>query len=147
MKKLYLLILLLLGTLSSFAQDRNISGVVTDANSEPLIGANVVVKGTTIGTITDLDGSYSLVLPSKYTTLVVSYVGYLEQEVTVGASNQVNVVLEEDAIGLSEVVITALGTERNAREVVYANQTVSSDELLTTPNKNTIEALRGKTAG
>lgn len=126
---------------------RVVSGKITDTAGESLIGANVTVKGAEgVGTITDIDGMFSLKVPADATTLMVSYTGYQNQEVSIVGLNDVNVSLAEGEL-LTEVVVTALGVKRNAREVTYANQTVKADELLSLPNKNTLEALRGKTAG
>src|SRR5690606_32179512 len=130
-----------------FAQEKTISGNVTDQDGLPLPGANIVVQGSTTGTQTDFDGNYSITA-SVGQTLVYSYIGQQTLERTVGESNVINVQLLEDAQSLEEVVVTAFGiSDRNAREVVYANQTVQSEDLLSTPNKNALEALRGKTAG
>ncbi len=131
----------------TFAQEKTISGTISDNSGLPLPGATVLVKGTSNGTSTDFDGKYSI-KANQGATLVVSFVGYSSKEVKVGASNSINVTLSEDAQALEEVVVTAFGTgDRNARETVYANQTVKSEDLLSTPNKNALEALRGKTAG
>ncbi len=148
MKRLYLALFLLFGLcLQINAQDRTISGVVTGEDDFGLPGVNVVVQGTTIGTITDYDGKYSVRVPDGYNNLVYSFVGYQTIVRELDASKTIDLVLKEDLAKLEEVVVTALGTERNSREVVYANQTVGSEDLMTTPNKNTLEALRGKTAG
>ncbi|MFY0713887.1 SusC/RagA family TonB-linked outer membrane protein [Seonamhaeicola sp. NFXS20] len=131
----------------SFAQEKTISGTISDDSGLPLPGATVLVKGTTSGTSSDFDGKYSI-KASAGDVLVFSFVGYTTSEVTVGSSSTINVTMKEDATSLEEVVITALGSSaRNAREVVYANQTLKSEDLLTTPSKNALEALRGKTAG
>ncbi|ULC60230.1 SusC/RagA family TonB-linked outer membrane protein [Flaviramulus sp. BrNp1-15] len=131
----------------TFAQEKTISGTVSDDSGLPLPGASVLVKGTTIGTSSDFDGKYSI-KASEGSTLVYSFVGYTTTEVAVGASNTINVTLKEDAESLEEVVITAFGNSiRNAKETVYANQTVKGEDLLSVPNKNALEALRGKTAG
>jgi TonB-linked SusC/RagA family outer membrane protein len=126
---------------------RTVSGKVTDSAGEAVIGANVVVKEASgVGTITDVDGMFQLSVPTNGATLVFSYTGYETQEVAIGASNTVNVSLSEGQL-LQEVVVVGLGIDRNSRSVAYANQTVKSDELMALPNKNTLEALRGKTAG
>ena len=131
----------------SFAQEKTISGVISDENGLPLPGVNILVKGTTSGTQTDFDGNYSI-SASTGDVLVFSYVGYETSERTVGASNNISFSMVASSEQLEEVVITALGgTDRNAREVVYANQTLKSEDLLSTPSKNALEALRGKTAG
>ncbi|WP_166967699.1 SusC/RagA family TonB-linked outer membrane protein [Yeosuana marina] len=131
----------------TFAQEKTISGTVSDNTGLPLPGATVLVKGTSTGTSTDFDGKYSITA-SQGATLVFSFVGYTTQEIKVGASNSINVTMKEDAEALEEVVVTAFGTgDRNAKETVYANQTVKGEDLLSVPNKNALEALRGKTAG
>ncbi len=131
----------------TFAQQQTISGTVTDISGLPLPGVNILVKGTTTGTQTDFDGKYSLNAKAG-DVLSFTYLGLKAKEVTVGASNTVNVTMEEDTAVLDEVVVTALGnTDRNSREVVYANQTLKSEDLMSTPSKNALEALRGKAAG
>lgn len=145
MKKFLLAFSLMMFTVAMSAQ-RTVSGTVTDAGGEALIGASVLVKGTTTGTITDFDGKYSLSVPADGKVLVFSYTGFETTEVELGASNVLDVTLAEGTV-LDEIVVTASGLKRNSRDIVYADQTVSSKDLLTTPNKNTLEALRGKAAG
>ncbi|MCB4807742.1 SusC/RagA family TonB-linked outer membrane protein [Tamlana sp. 62-3] len=131
----------------TFAQEKTISGIVSDGTGLPLPGATVLVKGTSSGTSSDFDGKYAI-KANTGDILVFSFVGYSSKEITVGASSTINVTLSEDAAALEEVVVTAFGSgDRNAREVVYANQVVKSEDLLSTPSKNALEALRGKTAG
>ena len=146
MKRLLLMLCLSMFGIGALMAQRTVSGTVTDGDGEALIGANVIVKGTTIGTITDFDGRYELEVPEDATTLVISYTGFDSRELELGVSNVMDVTMSEGIL-LEEAVITALGVERNSRSTVYANQTVGSDELLTQPNKNALEALRGKTAG
>ena len=146
MKKVTLALMLVLFSISITFAQRTISGTIVDGENEPLIGANVLVKGTSIGTSTDFDGKYSVEVPEGATTIVISYTGYATQELELGASNIIDVTMSEGTL-LGEVVVTAVGLERNARDVVYANQTVGSEDLLSSPNKNTLEALRGKAAG
>ncbi len=148
MKKIALLLAIFaIGLQSLFAQTKEITGMVTSADDGSTIpGVSVAVKGTTLGTITDLDGKYSLKVPQDAETLIFSFVGMEAQEVPI-TGDVINVAMEEETVGLSEVVVTALSTGRNTREVVYANQTVKSEDLLSTPNKNALEALRGKAAG
>lgn len=113
----------------------------------PLPGVNILVQGTTNGTQTDFDGNYSI-QAEQGQVLVFTYIGQKEESRTVGATNTINVQMQEDAQALEEVVVTAFGgNDRNARQVVYANQTVKSEDLLSTPSKNALEALRGKSAG
>ncbi len=146
MKKFALLVMLLVGTSITLLAQRTVSGKVTDASGEGVLGANVVVKGTTTGTVTDNNGNYSLQVPSGSNVLVVSYTGFNTQEVTLGASNVVDVSLSEGIL-LEETVISALGGKRNKSDVVYANQTVSGDELNNVTNRSAINALQGKVAG
>ncbi|MCB0645981.1 MAG: SusC/RagA family TonB-linked outer membrane protein [Saprospiraceae bacterium] len=146
MKKFSLLILLLLGTLTIAVGQRTVTGNVSDSDGVPLIGANVLVAGSTVGTVTDLDGNFSIDVPSNINSLVVSYVGFTEKIVDITGQTSVNITLSEGQL-LDEVVVTAAGVSRNARETVYANQTVNADDLMSVTNKNTLEALRGKTAG
>ena len=146
MKRLSLILTLLLFTLGVAMAQRTVKGMVTDDRGEPLIGASILVKSTSSGTVTGIDGSYSVTVPEGGNTLVVSYTGYETLEVAIGASSTIDIKLSE-GISLNEVVVTALGVSRNARETVYANQTVGADDLLSVTNKNTLEALRGKTAG
>lgn len=142
-KSLFMLMLGCLFMSSQVIAQMTVSGTVTDVGDEPLIGVNIVEKGTTNGTVTDLDGNYSIKVADG-STLVFSYVGFESQELA--AASTLNVVLQEAGI-LDEVVVSALAIERNSREVVYANQTVKSDELISVPNKTALEALRGKLAG
>ncbi len=147
MKRLLTLILLVLGTLSYAQAQRTVSGTIMDADGEGLIGASVLVEGTSAGTVTDLDGKYSLVVPEGTKNLIFSYTGFASQTIPLTASNTLDVTMSESASILNMVVVTASGLERNARDVTYANQTVGADDLLSAPNKNTLEALRGKVAG
>ncbi len=131
----------------SFAQEKTITGTVTDQDGLPLPGVNILVKSTTTGTQTDFDGNYSIKV-NKGQTLVYTYLGQKQTSMLVGDANTINVQMEQDAEALDEVVVTAFGNnDRNARQVVYANQTVKSEDLLSTPSKNALEALRGKSAG
>lgn len=137
---------LLISVNMTFAQSR-VSGKVTDVSGEPLIGASVVVKEQpSVGTITDIDGMYELSVPSGGLTLVFSYTGYETKEMAIGGQSMVDITLNEGKL-LDEIVVTALGNVRNAREVVYSNQVVNSEDLNRNPNKNALEALRGKVAG
>ena len=147
MKQVVFSILAVFFTVSMTYGQSRVSGKVTDLAGEALIGASVVVKeAPTVGTITDIDGMYELNVPSGGSTLVFSYTGYETKEMAIGGSSVVNISLNEGKL-LDEIVVTALGNVRNAREVVYSNQTVNSEDLNRNPNKNALEALRGKVAG
>jgi TonB-linked SusC/RagA family outer membrane protein len=129
----------------SFAQDRVVSGVVTDNTNLPLPGVNVLVKGTSTGTQTDFDGKFSIkALPTQ--TLVFNFVGMKTQEVT-AASTILNVKMQDDAIELEGVVVTALGIKRKPDEITTATQVVKSDELNQAKAVNAAVGLVGKVSG
>ena len=128
-------------------QDRVVLGRVAAAESgDPLPGVNVLVKGATTGTTTDAEGRYRLTV-SAGTSLVFSYVGYVTQEVSLGARNQIDVVLVADLKTLGEVVVTALGIEREKRTLGYAVQEVQGKELIKAREPNPLNSLVGKVAG
>ncbi|MDX1684030.1 MAG: SusC/RagA family TonB-linked outer membrane protein [Saprospiraceae bacterium] len=145
MKKLCLLLFFAAVTIALYGQ-RTVSGVVTDSGGEPLIGANVLVKGTTIGTITDIDGSYNIVVPEGYDQLVVSYTGFSPREVALGASNIIDVSLEEGLL-LQEAVVTAFGIEREKKELGYAVTTVDGEEIAKARSSNILDNLSGRVSG
>lgn len=134
---------------SSVNEDKDVvvTGKIIDAFGEPLIGVNVVLKGTALGTISDIDGNYSLKVPGGKGELQFTYIGY--RNVTLPIKNQtvVNVTMEEDYKVLGEVVVTALGIEKKAESLTYATQKVGGDELTRAKDANFINALQGKTAG
>lgn len=149
MKKSLLLsfIMLTLFAFSAHAQ-RTVTGKVLDADGgDPIPGVNVVVKGTTDGTITDIDGKYSVKVPSDETILVFSYVGYKAQEITVGNQSTIDVSLSADSELLEEVVVSAFGIKKDKDKLGYAAQTVSSDKLVKSGEPNVVNALNGKVAG
>ncbi|HOY04436.1 MAG TPA: SusC/RagA family TonB-linked outer membrane protein [Saprospiraceae bacterium] len=146
MKQLLTTLLLMLAVCGTMMAQRKISGTVTGDDGETLIGATVAIKGVARGTLTDVGGKYALEVPDGATTLIVSYTGYKTQEIVLGVSNAIDVVLETGT-NLSEVVITATGITRNKSDVVYANQTVNSDDLNAVTNKSVLNALQGKVAG
>jgi TonB-linked SusC/RagA family outer membrane protein len=129
----------------TFAQEKTISGVVSDENSMPLPTATVLVKGTANGTSTDFDGNYSITANTG-DVLVFSYVGYADQEVTVGASNNISVSLQLDS-QLDEVVVTALGIKKKKDEITSAYQEVKTDELVKANNPSVVNSLSGKVSG
>ena len=136
--------ILAVALLPIMAQAMVVTGQVTDSNGEPIIGANVVVKGTTAGTITDFDGNYSLDVPEN-ATLIFSYLGMASQEIPV-TSNTISVVLKEDNQVLEEVVVTGYGTTKK-RDLVTAVGSVNADQLKDVPVASAAEALQGKMAG
>ena len=129
----------------TFAQEKTISGTVVDETNMPLPGATVVIKGTTTGTSTDFDGKYTIIANTG-DVLTFSYVGYSEQDVTVAASNTIDIALALDN-SLEEVVITAQGVKRKPDEITTANQVVKADELNQASNPNAVQSLAGKVSG
>lgn len=148
MKKTLLLWLLgLLLTTQVFAQNRTLSGTVKDAaTGEALIGVNVTGKGTTIGTVTDIDGKYTLELPKDVNTLVFSYVGYTNLEKPV-LTLKIDAAMAAEGKQLEEVVISALNVQRNKGSVVYSQTSVKNEDINKVQNKSALSALEGKVAG
>lgn len=127
-------------------QGRTISGVVNDSFGESVIGANVVVKGTTNGTITDIDGNFTLTNVPEGAVLVISYIGYEPQEIRLGNQSTVNVTLKDDTQALDEVVVVGYGTMRKS-DVTGSIAVAKGDDLLKTQNFSALDNLRGKAAG
>ena len=130
----------------STQQAKKITGKVVDATGEPIIGASVLVKGTGTGTVTNVDGGFS-VDAQLGSTLVISFVGYTSAEVKVGAGNVYTVTLKEDAQTLNEVVVTAMGIKKEKKALGYAVSDINSEELLKNKNTNVINSLAGKVPG
>ena len=130
---------------SIFAQSKVVTGLVTDSGNEPLIGVSIQVKGTATGTITDIDGRYTLNAQSN-NVLVFSYIGFTTQEKTVGTQSTINVEMAEDSKALEEVVVTALGMKRATKALGYAVTELKGDDVSKTVI-NPVSALQGKVAG
>tara|TARA_R110002050_G_scaffold300769_1_gene472379 strand:+ start:2132 stop:5287 length:3156 start_codon:yes stop_codon:yes gene_type:complete len=130
----------------TFAQEKTISGTVSDQSGLPLPGATVLIKGTTSGTSSDFDGNYSI-KTNTGATLVFSFVGYTTQEVKVGSSNSINVILSEDAESLEEVVVTALGIKRNERSLGYSVKAIKSEQITENSEPDLLRSLNGKVPG
>jgi len=128
------------------AQERTITGTVTAEGEGPVPGVNVTVKGTTIGVMTDISGKYSLAVPGPTSILVVSSVGYVTQEITVGSRTTIEVVLVTDVQALQEVVVTGY-TQQRRRDLTGAIATVEPAELTAVPTGNVSNALQGRTSG
>lgn len=126
--------------------DITVKGTVKDSNGEPLPGAAVTIQGKSIGTITDLDGKFSLDVPAN-STLVISFLGFTSQTISVGNQTEINVVLEEEAAALDEYVVTAFGMAKEQKALGYATTTVKSDELVKVGTPNVASALYGKAPG
>ena len=136
---------LLLGSISAFAQTKTVTGTVTDAANEPLIGASVLVQGTSTGTITDMDGKYSIsVTPED--VLVFSYVGMTTQSIKVGTQSIINVTLKEDSQVLAETVVIGYGSAKK-RDLTGSITNVKGEEIANKPAMNPLSSLQGKVAG
>ena len=146
MKRVLLLAMLSLVTCLAFAQTRKVTGKVISAeDGSPVPGAGVIVNGTTQGTVTGVDGTFSLNVPTTAKTLIVSCLGMKTQEVD--ATDGITVVLENDFNALNEVVVTAMGISREKKSLGYAIQEVKSDELMAAGAPSVTSALSGKVAG
>ncbi len=132
---------------TSFAQERTISGRVVDEDGGGLPGVNVILKGTTTGTTTDIDGNYKLNVPGDAGTLVFSFIGLSPQEIAIGARSSIDVTMSSDVKQLSEVVVTAIGIEREKKALGYAVSDVSGDALKQRAEPDPIRALTGKVPG
>ncbi|MFD2551814.1 SusC/RagA family TonB-linked outer membrane protein [Bizionia sediminis] len=130
----------------TFAQEKTISGTISDENGLPLPGVNIIVQGTTTGTQSDFDGNYSITA-SLGSVLEYSYIGYTTKQMTVGESDTISFAMELDSEALTEVVITALGIKRKQDEITTANQVVKTEEITKAGNPNVIQSLAGKVSG
>jgi len=149
MKRLMILFTLVVFTcIQVFSQANVITGAVTSAeDGSPIPGVSIVVRGTTIGTITDVDGNYSLAVPENAIKLMFTFVGMKTVEETIGGRSVIDVTLEVDILGLEEVVVTSLGITRQKKALGYSVQDVSGDELTTARESNVVNSLQGKLAG
>lgn len=132
--------------LIAFAQGHQVSGTVLDGTGEPLIGVNVLIKGTTNGTVTDLDGNFIVFNVKQSDILVVSYVGFIPQEIKVGNQTKFNVTLKDDSKALDEVVVIGYGTAKR-KDITGSVASVNSETLAAVPVASATEALQGKMAG
>lgn len=123
-----------------------VKGVVVDEQGMPVIGANVVVKGTTQGVMTDVDGNFQMEVPSD-ALLQISYIGYTTKEVPVDRQISLRITLSEESFDLEEVVVTALGIKKEIRRLGYAVQEVDNEQINEIPNSNIASSLSGKVAG
>ena len=148
MKKVKLFLACLLAVLTTvlYAQNRQISGTVTDTNGDPVPGASVIVEGTTTGAVTDLNGNYTVNVRNG-SALQFSFFGMKTVRVPIGPSNRIDVVLEEDAMGLDEAVVVAMGITRSEKSLGYSATTVKSEDIIGQRATNVTSALAGKVAG
>lgn len=132
----------------SQAQSRTVSGKITSAeDGSPLPGVNVLLKNSTEGTVSDGSGNYTLSVPATDAVLVFSFIGLTSQEIDVGSRSTIDVQMAQDVHQLTEVVVTALGIERNRNELAYSAQKVSGDQITQARGTNFVNALSGKIAG
>ena len=149
MKKLLQMIsVLVLLTVQVYAQDRSVTGTVkSKTDGQPIPGVTVRVPGTQQGTVTNNEGRFTISVGTAVKTLEVSYVGFVTQQITIPASNRIDVALAEDSQQLDLVVVTALGISRKKNELPFAAQEVKAEEITMTRNNNLVNSLGGKVAG
>src|SRR5690606_18211364 len=137
--------LLLLWTTSAYAQSKVVTGTITDESGSPMPGVNVVIKGTTIGTTTGANGSYTIEANSD-AIIGVSFIGYVTQEVRVGDRSVINFTLVEDVATLQEVVVVGYG-EMRRNDITAAQTAISSKDIERTINTTIEQAIQGRSAG
>ena len=147
MKKVSLVLAMVLFAVGFTMAQKTVMGTIKAANGEPVVGASVVVKGTTKGSLSDIDGKFSLDVPANATTLVISSVGYTSIDVPVGNEKEINITLKDADAVLSEVVITGVGSATDKRRVPIDVQTLDAKQLPQTPTASIDQALIGKIAG
>lgn len=144
---LFFVFLLFVGIQGALAQTV-VKGTVTDAkDGTPLPGVSVVVKGTLTGTVTDINGKYQLTVPAGYNDLIYSFVGMLTKELKLDNRTTIDVGMEDDVVGLEEVVVTALGISREKKSLGYAVQDLKGEELAKAKETNIVNSLSGKISG
>lgn len=146
LQRLFLVALFSVLAIGAYAQSKTVSGTVIDQTGEPVIGANVLVKGTTNGVITDLDGKFTLSNVPNNGTISISFIGYKDQEISVAGKTNLQVSLQEDNAMLDEVVVVGYGVQKKS-DVTGALTRVGAEELNVKPVSNAFEALQGKAAG
>ncbi len=147
MKQILSFMLLFLLCIHAQAQERTVTGVVTSgSNNQPLIGVSILIRGTTTGAITDIDGKYSVKVPGDSAVLVFTYVGYVKEEVSATGKSIIDVSLIEDLAKLDEVVVVGYGVQKKSL-VTGAISKISGDDLTQNPNLRASQILQGKVAG
>lgn len=133
-------------SIQSVDEKISLKGNIVDSTGEPLIGVNVLVKGASSGTVTDIDGNFSLAV-EKGAVIEISYIGYVTQNLTINDATPLKIVMKEDSEQLEEVVVTALGIKRATKALSYNVQEVKGDELTAVKDANFMNSLAGKVAG
>ena len=146
MKTIRFLVLFLVSLAGAQLSAQEIQGTITDDEGLPLVGASILEKGTGNGTVTDLDGKYSLTLENDQSTVIISYTGYQTQEIAVLGQSEINASLAAGAT-LDEVVVTALGIGREERALGYSVQKVDGSDITASATNNALNSLTGKVAG
>lgn len=148
LKLFFTLIMLILVSLSASAQSREVKGTILDSDGiTPIAGATVQIKGTTIGSASNVNGEYSITVTGPNPILLYQFIGYMTQEIAVDNRSVINVVMSEDAIQLGAVVVTALGLTREERSLGYAVTKVSSESINQAVTSNWLNGMSGKVAG
>ncbi|MFZ4542548.1 MAG: SusC/RagA family TonB-linked outer membrane protein [Saprospiraceae bacterium] len=147
MKKLTLVLVMLFASLSLLLAQRTITGKVSDEKGEAIVGANVLVKGTSVGAATDVDGNYRIAVPAGSNVLVFSYIGFTDEEVSLGASNVVDIRLQENSKVLTDVVVTALGIAKKDKSIGYGVSKVSGAAVSSSGEINAVQGLAAKASG
>ena len=128
-------------------QQRKVTGTVTDSKGQAMAGVTVAIKGTTLGTFTDGTGNFTISVPPEAKSLYFSFVGMKAQEIDITDKSSVSVIMEEELFGINEVVVTALGIEKETRTLPYNVQKIDASDALATHDANFINSLNGKVAG
>ncbi|MEI6139111.1 MAG: SusC/RagA family TonB-linked outer membrane protein [Mariniphaga sp.] len=145
-KRMFLILIVLFASFATTMAQMKVSGTVTDPDGSSIPGASIVQKGTTNGTTTDAEGKFAINV-SANAVLQISFVGMKPVEVAVNGKAVINVKMASETVGLNEVVVTALGIQRDKKTLTYASQQVSGEEMLKARDQNFMNALSGKTAG
>lgn len=146
-KKIVLSLITVLSFCSlALAQNKQVTGTVTDEKGEPVIGATVVAEGTSAGTATNVEGQFSLMVPAN-ATLAISYLGYKTDKISVAGQTTINVTLKEDTEVLDDVVIVGYGTGKKIGTVIGSVDQVKSEKIENRPSNNVVDALQGQVAG
>jgi TonB-dependent starch-binding outer membrane protein SusC len=144
--KVFLTLLFLITCTSGIFAQRTVTGTVLDTEKQPVVGANVVVKGTNVGAITDINGKYTINVPSSSSIISFSFIGYVSKEAVAGNSSVIDMTLETEATALSEVVVIGYGTVKK-RDITGSVASISGNQISSIPVSNAAQALTGKLAG
>ncbi len=144
--RIFLMLLIFIGGTSGIFAQVSVSGTVTDTEKQPVTGANVVVKGTTVGTTTDVNGKFTITAPTSTSLLVISFIGYVPQEILAGNGTALNITLAAEALALNEVVVIGYGTIKKS-DLTGSISSFKSSDIVSNKAPNALQALQGKAAG